>query len=413
MKAADLLGTSLSNLRRRKLRTGLTVLAVVIGATLISLMVSLSSGVQSFVVEQFSLFIPQDAMYVSNGQSLFGGQQGGSPREITGPTTIRAFTSQDVSRIEAVGGVQEVDPVVNVSVRDISPQGSDKKYTVSVSTGPDYLVRLRPLVAGDYFGTESSGECLIPYSYVTLFGWGDAQNALGRTVSLTVGKLNPYNSATMQFQFNVRGVMQNTLNASQVLVPTADAVSMARYYTDSSQLYSSAEPGTVLLVKAAGDSAVPAVAGAIESLGYTVTTAADILAQINNVFRIIQIGLAAFGIISLVVAAIGIINTLLMAVYERTREIGIMKAVGATRDTVRSMFTLEGAALGFIGGVIGVILGWGASYLVSRLGTLSTLVSADIVILAISVSVGIGLFFGFYPAWQGSKLDPIQALRAE
>ncbi len=102
-----------------------------------------------------------------------------------------------------------------------------------------------------------------------------------------------------------------------------------------------------------------------------------------------------------------------MSVLERTREIGIRKALGARERDIWSQFLIKAAFLTFAGGIIGVIIGWIVSVLVSRTGLVTTVVSADIVILAVSVSVGIGLFFGFYPAWNASRLNPIDALRSE
>ena len=104
---------------------------------------------------------------------------------------------------------------------------------------------------------------------------------------------------------------------------------------------------------------------------------------------------------------------MLVSVMERRREIGIRKALGAKERDIWGQFLLDSALLTLTGGIIGVAVGWGGSYLISRSGLVTTLVTSDIVIMAVAVSVGIGLFFGFYPAWQGSRLDPIQALRSE
>ncbi len=104
---------------------------------------------------------------------------------------------------------------------------------------------------------------------------------------------------------------------------------------------------------------------------------------------------------------------MLVSVLERTREIGIRKALGARERDIWSQFLIEAALLTLAGGIIGVILGWVVSSIVSRTGLITTVVSADIVILAVSVSVSIGLFFGFYPAWHASRLNPIDALRSE
>jgi len=108
-----------------------------------------------------------------------------------------------------------------------------------------------------------------------------------------------------------------------------------------------------------------------------------------------------------------VMNIMLVSVLERTREIGIRKALGAKERDIWVQFLSEAAILSLIGGLIGVAVGWLAAYLVNQSGVMSTTVTADIVILAVSVSAGIGLFFGFYPAWNASRLDPIVALRSE
>jgi putative ABC transport system permease protein len=123
--------------------------------------------------------------------------------------------------------------------------------------------------------------------------------------------------------------------------------------------------------------------------------------------------LGAIAAISLLVGGIGVMNIMLVSVLERTREIGIRKALGARERDIWMQFLIEAAFLSLTGGIIGVIIGWLISYSVNNMGLMTTIVSADIVILAVSVSVGIGLFFGFYPAWNASRLNPIEALRSE
>jgi len=123
--------------------------------------------------------------------------------------------------------------------------------------------------------------------------------------------------------------------------------------------------------------------------------------------------LGAIAGIVLLVGGIGVMNIMLVSVLERTREIGIRKALGARERDIWIQFLLEAALLTFAGGIIGVVAGSAVSFVVDSMGLMTTVVTADIVILAVSVSVGIGLFFGFYPAWNASRLNPIEALRAE
>ncbi len=133
----------------------------------------------------------------------------------------------------------------------------------------------------------------------------------------------------------------------------------------------------------------------------------------SETMEIFTIILGAIAGISLLVGGIGVMNIMLVSVIERTREIGIRKALGARERDIWGQFLIEAALLTFTGGIIGVALGWGGSALVSKFTVLNTVVSPDIIILAVAISVGIGLFFGFYPAWHASRLNPIDALRAE
>jgi len=113
------------------------------------------------------------------------------------------------------------------------------------------------------------------------------------------------------------------------------------------------------------------------------------------------------------VGGIGVMKIMLVSVLERTREIGIRKALGAKERDIWLQFLIEAAFLTLSGGIIGIAIGWVVAFFVARSGTIPAAVTPDIVILAVSVSVGIGLFFGFYPAWNASRLNPIDALRSE
>ena len=424
MSLRDLVSMAFSNLWRRKLRTSLTILAIVIGATLVALMVSLGAGLQQFIVNQFGLMVPPETVIVSSGDTFFGGR-GGPPHEITSTETeiVRPFNKEDMDKIRAVVGVERVDFTINVRVLHISPRDSDKIYTVFANSLSDHEVKLRQLVSGAYFAEDASGECLIAYDYLGTFGWTDAETALGREVTVTVGKLNPYDQQTREYSFTVAGVMQKTLNSAEALIPMADAKEMARYYADDPRLYTDEQPGFTLQVRAANESLVKEVAEAIEDLGFNAITPSEILDEINKVFNIIQIGLSAFGIIALVVAAIGIINTLMMAIYERTREIGVMKAVGATKGNIRLQFTVEGGVLGFMGGIIGSTLAWILGQLLNIIGSrtfLSDFPNFDmsvfppwLIIGVIGLTTAISLLAGLYPASRAARLNPIEALRYE
>ena len=139
----------------------------------------------------------------------------------------------------------------------------------------------------------------------------------------------------------------------------------------------------------------------------------EIASTISETIGMMTLLLGAIAAISLLVGDIGVMNIMLVSVLERTTGIGIRKALDTKEHDIWIQFLIEAAFLTFAGGIIGVISGWAVSYLVSSMGLMTTVVSADIVILAISVSVGIGLFFGFHPACNASRINPIEAIRDE
>jgi putative ABC transport system permease protein len=146
---------------------------------------------------------------------------------------------------------------------------------------------------------------------------------------------------------------------------------------------------------------------------FRITSMQEISQTVTEATGTMTLLLGAIAAISLLVGGIGVMNIMLVSVLERTREIGIRKALGAREHDIWIQFLIEAAFLTLAGGIIGVAAGWVVSYIVSSMGIMTTVVTADIVILAVSVSVGIGLFFGFYPAWNASRLNPIEALRFE
>jgi putative ABC transport system permease protein len=150
-----------------------------------------------------------------------------------------------------------------------------------------------------------------------------------------------------------------------------------------------------------------------ENDDFSITSMQEIAETMEETSQTLTILLGAIAAIALLVGGIGVMNIMLVSVLERTREIGIRKALGARERDIWIQFLVEAASLTFAGGIIGVIFGWVASFFIRQSGLVNTLVSADIVILAVSVSIGIGLFFGFYPAWNASRLNPIEALRSE
>lgn len=425
MPINEIIAMAFSNLWRRKMRTALTVAAVVIGATLVALMASLGTGLKGFIVGQFGQTFPEDAIIVSSGRDINVFQGGGRPQEISSIETvvILPFTAADLEKLRAVPGVERVDYLVSVSARYIQPEGSSKIYTVNVDGVPEYEAAIRPLFLGSHITDGDAGQCLIAYDYLTTFGWPDDESVIGRRVTVSVGKQLAYDTETRDYTFTIKGVIDKKISTAELLITQSDAIDMARFYQSNPLRYSEQQPGFTVQLKAASLNDVASIAAAVKAEGWNALTSDDILAEINSVFNVIQVGLSAFGIIALVVAAIGIINTLLMAIHERTREIGVMKAVGATRSTIRLMFTAEGAALGFLGGAAGGVLALLTGQALNVIGARTFLSDFPgfqlssftwwLIPGVIALTTVIALLAGLYPANRAARLDPVEALRYE
>ena len=150
-----------------------------------------------------------------------------------------------------------------------------------------------------------------------------------------------------------------------------------------------------------------------DTLPFSVSSQAQALATLSSITGTLTAFLGAIAAISLLVGGIGIMNIELVSVTERTREIGLRKAVGATQRVILLQFLIETMTLAILGGVLGIALGWAIAEVVTLLGLITATVTADIVFLAFFSAALIGLFFGIYPAYQASKLRPIEALRYE
>ncbi len=146
---------------------------------------------------------------------------------------------------------------------------------------------------------------------------------------------------------------------------------------------------------------------------FSVASQKDLLGALSQITSILTIFLGSIAAISLLVGGIGIMNIMLVSVTERTREIGIRKAVGAKRRDILFQFLMEAVALSVSGGILGILLGAGIAQAVNQTGVITTVIEVSAVALAVGFSVGVGLFFGLYPAWRASALHPIDALRYE
>jgi len=419
MKVIDIIKTSNTNLLRSKLRTFLTVLAVFIGTFTLTLTTGLGEGVRDFVNKQISA-VSADGLIAVFPTGGFGGS---NPLEIKEynpdkqKQTISAttFSDDDVTKLKEVKNVKDVLKVYNALPEYITREGQ-KKYEM-----PPFDQHIEgfetPLAAGRVPDVNKNNEVVLAYSYLKPLGFNNPEDALGKKVK--VG-FKDNKGELKEFEYEIVGVLVNSLSGAFTRANLAEIERLSLYQTKR-------DTGAISLVVATDPKLSKddfnQVKKDIRAKGYSATSVDDQINQLNTIIDTIQTVLNGFAMIVIIAGAIGIINTLLMAVYERTREIGLMKALGMKSGEVFTVFAIEAVLLGFWGGLIGILTGIGVGYLVNYVASATLLkdlhgfnLMAFPLIATLPILLGtmvVGLLSGTLPAIKASRLNPIEALRYE
>ena len=390
---------ALDGMLTNKLRTFLTLLGIIIGVGAVIAMVSLGFGVKEQIKSNIS----------SLGSNLLIVMSGGRTPSGEGAR----LTAEDAEAIEKqIDGIAHVAPAVSRSYQLVA---GNQNWTTSVEgTTPNILdIRNYQLEDGRNLNqrdiTSRDRVCVIGQTIVdNLFPDGDA---VGKTVRIN------------KAPFKVVGVLQTKGQSSSgqdqddvVFIPLTTAQNRMMGITYISRITIQAENENVVDQVQADVEALLRVRHKIQDDEYddfTVRNLAALMDTMMETANTITMLLGCIAAISLLVGGIGIMNIMLVSVTERTREIGIRKALGATYDNILLQFLIEAMVIGIVGGTLGVLLGVGASYAISYFAGWMTIISVPVILIAVLFSVGIGLFFGIYPARKAALLDPIEALRYE
>ena len=417
MSIAQSLRVALDSLTANALRTALTMLGLVIGVSAVIALLAVGRGSQEDITNRISS-LGTNLLTIRPGSS----QQGGVRTAAGSRPTLTYEDAQAIAAPGAVPGAAAVTVEQQLPVQ-ILAQGTNVA-TSAIGTDDGYpLVRNSPVASGEFFSAEqvrTKAQVVVLGSNVAKNLFGDV-DPVGQSVRISLGRTG--------INFNVIGVMPSKGGTAlgnlddRVLVPITTAVSkLARFRTPQGQTF----VGTINVEVATRD-AMQGTAAQIGDLlrtrhrvtedDFIIQSQEDTLATANQVAKTQALLLGAIASISLVVGGIGIMNIMLVSVTERTREIGIRKAVGARQQDILLQCLTEAVLVCCVGGLLGVGGGLGASILVDGraiLGeTMHAHVTADAVALSLIVSVAIGVFFGLYPASRAARLRPIEALRFE
>jgi len=403
MKLQDILQETHSSLSANKARSGLTILGIVIGIASVIAMVSIGNGakasIQSSIEGLGSNLLTIMPGIVQPGRGIVSSGRGAA----------QTLKNEDIAVVQGIEGVSIISPEVSRRFQVVTGTGNNTNTTIMGAIS-DYLTVHNLIMADGVFISDANqrniGRQVVLGATVATDLFAD-QNPIGK--SIRINKVN----------FTVVGVLVLKGGAGfsgpddMIFVPlsTMQKILAGVDYL-STMSVSVADKNMMTPVKEEIISALLDKHNVAEA-DFSVISQEDILGTLNTVINTFTIFLAAIASISLLVGGIGIMNMMLTTVTERTKEIGLRKAIGAKRNDISMQFLVEAVALTFIGGVVGVILGWLIAYGVTFLGIINTQVSFGSIFLAFGVSAGIGIVFGYYPARRASKLNPIDALRYE
>jgi putative ABC transport system permease protein len=432
MKGLDLVGTAIGNSFRSKTRTILTVLAIFIGAFTLTLTSGVGTGINQYIDKTVSSIGASDVLTVSVTQAATtSGPQKYDPNKATvaasssgrpaASSTITALTSADITKISAVSGVLSVQP--SLSVRpDYVVFGSGQKYQLSISPLTQGI-KLQLATGTQLDPNSATNEIALPEDYVKPLGLLSDSAAIGKTVSIGITNAQGVSSTvdatvTAVTQAGLAGNLgASTNNSLTRALYNAQTVGLA---SATKEAYSSA---TVRFNSADSAKQVTAIRSDLTKLGFTSTTVADQIGSFKTVIDAIILVLNSFAVIALLAASFGIVNTLLMSVQERTREIGLMKAMGMSAGKVFGLFSYEAIFIGFLGSAIGSVIAMGAGGIVNAIlakGFLANLPGLTLVAFApssiitiILIVMAIAFLAGTIPALRAARQDPIESLRYE
>ncbi|MEM4703815.1 MAG: FtsX-like permease family protein [Candidatus Bathyarchaeia archaeon] len=424
MKLADVFSFSFSAIRLRKLRAGLTTLGVVIGIAAIVALLSVTQGLQERISTQLQKGLATDTLIVTKGGGL--GVGAGS----SGGSGFRLW----INYTENITGLSpEIDKSIAIIQRVgfISFNGTERSATITGIDFRDYAD-----IYSSTFISESGTIPSTPTDETVVVGkriWDFLNCSINDTVQIKwTNATNPFNPTNETYTGRVEASLQE-IGGFGIGGPSDTGVYIPISYA---QRFFGTEECEMIVVKLkSSDKPI------IENVSKTITEAFNkqvsvisstaILNIISNVFSILELFLGGIAAISLLVAGIGIMNIMIVSLMERTREIGLLKALGMKSQTVLLVFLCESIIIGLIGATIGIFSGWGLANLVALIfrggGTISMgnqpvasngmtitpVLTPNVILGALGFGIGVSVIFALYPAWRASKLKPVEALRYE
>lgn len=453
MKTTDIIIRAGRNLRRAKMRTLLTSVAIAVGGFAIMVSLMAGEGARQYVDRVISANMDPRTVMISREDVAIGAQGSVDKLEEYNPdhvsvygSDIKALTIDEVKKLRERDDLKDVQPYSIIQAKYVEFETQpDKKFIARVDTRHSSLAV--PTVAGMEIKSGTMigrGEIVVPDDYLAQVGIDSPSEAIGKSVYVTIDQqvqppdeselMAAYQSGgdaavkelvkarELRKEFKVVSVSTKTaeqaINGLPLIIGQADAEELIEFSTAGTAAYQ--KYLTVQALVTDGNDPEE-VKKSLESEGYVVMTAKDIQQMIFNFVNILQTIVLGFGVLALVVSLFGVVNTMYISVLERTQQIGLMKALGASKHDIGKLFRYEAAWVGTLGGVLGVIFALVAGLILNpiiskelSLGEHSLLIfQPHMAVLVIAILTIVAIVAGWLPSNRAAKLDPIEALRTE
>ena len=409
MNITQILIEALESLNGNKMRSGLTILGIVIGVAAVVAMIGIGNGAQDSILGSIN-DIGTNVLFVFEGND---------DADVRNPRPLTVADAEALADPFAAPSVLAVAPVVQ-SQQEVSAYGEEGVVQVE-GVMPDHAqVRSEVVVEGDFINETN----ILGNASVAVIGPDTAENYFGRSVGV-VGETLRINGQP----FTVIGVLEakgggmTGSSDDRILVPLTTAQSRLTTSDD-------ADGVNIIFVQAIDADSVATANEEISQIlrtrhrtaigldDFSIMTQEDFIDTAESITGVLTVFLGGIAAISLLVGGIGIMNIMLVSVIERTREIGLRKALGARKKDILTQFLAESALLSLIGGLAGVVLGWLIALAIEQVSTMmgspfAVPISSDAILLATIFSAAVGVFFGLYPANRAAGLQPVEALRYE
>jgi len=401
MQALDILRLSTRVFKTNKLRTSLTILGIGVGIGTILFLVSFGFGLQKVILEQITT---SDALL--------------SLDIYTESSSVIELNNENLEKIKKIPEIAEVSPITSIPAQIEIDELSSGTTINAVSSS---FFKLSGIQAdeGELFDSGESTKAIISSAVLKSFNILESEEAIGKIVSIklylskdkkeTGGNIEEVEEVSLVSDFEIIGVIKDEYN-SYLYIPSSDVshLNLPNFST--------------IKIKVKNKDELENVRNQMIEMGFSVSALSDIIDEANKIFQAVQIILSLFGAVALIVSAIGMFNTMTIALLERIQEIGIMKALGASRDDIWKLFLVESVIIGFLGGISGILIGFiggelfnfGINKLASSLGGNAVNIfytPKEFIIIILVFSTIVGFMTGLYPARRASKLNALDALR--